>query len=231
MSSLFDFFASHPNSEYCFRILLSVIIGSCLGYERKLRKQMVGMRTLVMISVTTTLMAILSSEMAHDAYHAGDPTRIAAGVITGIGFVGGGAIMKQGLNIKGLTTAAIIFATAGIGLTCGAGLYIPCLSTFTLVILSLFIMEKIEHKVFPVESTKILTVHFNGSAVDQEKIAQILKKYGFYIADLNIEYDVKKDEITLAYMVRIPHNADSINLASEFAQFNNLINFKINEHN
>lgn len=228
MSNILNFISEHIYIEYCLRLLLSLLFGSLLGFERKLRKQIVGMRTLVMISVSSALMAILSVEMSHDAIHAGDPTRVAAGVITGIGFVGGGAIMKQGLNIKGLTTAAIIFATAGIGLACGAGLYLPALITFTILITSLFTMEKFEHKVFRVEKIKILTAHFKGSSVDSDKITQILTNYGFYIEDLNIEYNVQNDEITLVYMVRIPHNSNSIKLADEFSKFENLINFRLN---
>lgn len=113
METIFIFFQNHIYTEYAFRIFLSLIFGSLLGFERKLKKQIAGIRTLVMISVSSTLLSILSMEMSQNSLSNGDPTRIAAGVITGIGFVGGGAIMKQGLNIKGLTTASIIFATAG----------------------------------------------------------------------------------------------------------------------
>lgn len=230
MNQITQFFTQHIYLEYCFRILLSLLFGTLLGYERKLRRQIVGMRTLVMISVSSALMSILSIEMAHDVFHAGDPTRIAAGVITGIGFVGGGAIMKQGLNIKGLTTAAIIFATAGIGLACGAGLYVPCLITFVVVIFSLFAMEKIEHKMFPMERTKILTVKLAGAKINAEEIEKLLAAHGFYIADLNLEYDVKQNQSTLMYTVRIPHAADSIKLADDFSKFENLIDFTLSEN-
>lgn len=230
MNQFTQFFSQHIYAEYCFRILLSLIFGSLLGYERKLRRQIVGMRTLVMISVSSTLMSILSIEMAHDFVSAGDPTRIAAGVITGIGFVGGGAIMKQGLNIKGLTTAAIIFATAGIGLACGAGLYVPCLITFIVIVFSLFAMEKFEHKVFPMERTKILTIKLSGSKIDEDKIESILSNHNYYVADTNLEYDVEQNQTSLMYTVRIPHAADSIKLASDFAKLENLIEFTLSEH-
>lgn len=230
MQQITQFFSQHIYLEYTFRIFLSLVFGSMLGYERKLRRQIVGMRTLVMISVSSTLMSILSIEMAHDILADGDPTRIAAGVITGIGFVGGGAIMKQGLNIKGLTTAAIIFATAGIGLACGAGLYIPALITFAVLIFSLFAMEKFEHRVFPMERTKILTVKLEGSKIDEEKIEAILASHNYYIADLNLEYNVKKNQSTLMYTVRIPHAADSIQLAADFSKFENLIDFTLSEN-
>ena len=230
MNTITSFFLQHIYLEYGLRIFISLVFGSLLGYERKLRRQIVGMRTLVMISVSSTLMSILSIEMAHDLISEGDPTRIAAGVITGIGFVGGGAIMKHGLNIKGLTTAAIIFATAGIGLACGAGLYIPCTLAFIVILFSFFVMEKFEHKVFPMERTKILTVKFSGSAIDDKKIEDILTSHNYYVADVNIEYKVKENQSTLKYTVRIPHKADSIKLATDFSRFENLIDFTLSEN-
>lgn len=217
-------------TEYAFRIFLSLIFGSLLGFERKLRKQIAGIRTLVMISVSSTLLAILSVEMSQNFSSSGDPSRIAAGVITGIGFVGGGAIMKQGLNIKGLTTASIIFAAAGIGLALGAGLYIPCFIAFVVILLALFLMEKFEHKAFPIEKNKFLKISFSNSKISKaqkDDIEKILKKYNFYVSDLNIEYDENK--INLIYLVRIPDNVDLINLTNDFSALENLTNFSLSD--
>lgn len=229
METIFIFFQNHIYAEYAFRIFLSLIFGSLLGFERKLKKQIAGIRTLVMISVSSTLLSILSIEMSQNFLASGDPTRIAAGVITGIGFVGGGAIMKQGLNIKGLTTASIIFATAGMGLSLGAGLYIPCCIAFCVIILSLFLMEKFEHKAFPIEKNKFLILIFSEPTVDKTKIESILKNYKFYISDLNVEYDAQKKQIKLTYLVRIPDNSDSIEMANDFANLKNLINFTLSD--
>ena len=101
------------------KLAAAFVCGLFLGIERKRRFHSVGIRTLILISISSMAMGMVSYLMADMGGVTGDPTRIAAGVITGIGFIGGGVIMKQGLNIKGLTTAAIIFGTAGIGLTCG----------------------------------------------------------------------------------------------------------------
>ena len=86
------------------------LCGLLLGLERKRRFHSVGMRTLILISVSSMLLGIISYTMADLGAVKGDPTRIAAGVVTGIGFIGGGAIMHLGMNIKGLTSAAIIWA-------------------------------------------------------------------------------------------------------------------------
>ena len=108
----------------CFiKLTLSVLCGFLLGIERKSRRQIVGMKTLILICVSCTLLAILSSYMAENfGDGSSDVTRISAGVVSGIGFLGGGAIIRQGLNIKGLTSAAIIWTDSALGLAIGTGL-------------------------------------------------------------------------------------------------------------
>ena len=123
------------------KLCLSFVCGFILGIERKSRQQTVGMRTLILISVSSTLLALLSSYMALvNDIHQGDPSRIAAGVVSGIGFLGGGAILHQGLNIKGLTSAAIIWAAAALGLAIGSGLYIQSFAALAIIVFSLLIL-------------------------------------------------------------------------------------------
>lgn len=129
---------------YGIRLIISFFCGLLLGIERKSRQNAVGIRTLVLISVSCCLLSILSVYVAQTystATGKGDPTRIISTVITGIGFIGGGAILKQGLNIRGLTTAAIILTTAAIGLSCGAGLYEPAIITLAIALIVLFCYE------------------------------------------------------------------------------------------
>ena len=95
--------------ECIIKILCSIVIGFVLGLERKSRNQFIGSRTLILISVSSTLLSILSASV-FNTEGGGDPTRISAGVVSGIGFLGGGVIMKLGINVRGLTSAAVIFA-------------------------------------------------------------------------------------------------------------------------
>ena len=111
--------------DISLRFALSMICGILLGIERKSRQNAVGIRTLVLISISCCLLSLLSVFIAENASIQGDPTRIASTTVSGIGFIGAGAILKQGLNIRGLTTAAIIFTAAAVGLSCGAGFYLP----------------------------------------------------------------------------------------------------------
>ena len=213
--------------EYIIRMLLSFLCGFFLGLERKSRQHTVGIKTLVLISISSALLAILSEYMACNTNGAGDPTRIAAGVITGIGFIGGGAILQQGLNIRGLTTAAIIFLTSAIGLSCGAGLYGATFITFILALISLIILDKLEKKLFPATKNKILCLKFNGTDINQDKIQNILVKNGLIIRDFNMVYTAKKSQVELYYSVKSPNDLDSIRLATELGKVETLISFTL----
>ena len=97
------------------RILIAAALGAILGLEREWRGKEAGLRTNTLIAIGSALFATMSVTFG------GDPARIAAQVVTGVGFLGAGAIMRTGSNVQGLTTAAMIWANAAIGLACGAG--------------------------------------------------------------------------------------------------------------
>ncbi len=215
---------------YATRLVLSLICGFLLGIERKSRQNAVGIRTLVLICLSCCLLAILSIFIAENyGSERGDPTRIASTVVTGIGFIGGGAILKQGLNIRGLTTAAIILITAAIGLSCGAGLYEPALITLTLALVILFTMNRLEKKIFPAVKTKSLHLKLEGSDINQRKIESILKENGIIINDVNVEYTPKKEQTELIFTVKTPDKLDVLKLSSQLGKIEKLINFAIND--
>lgn len=215
---------------YATRLVLSLICGFLLGIERKSRQNAVGIRTLVLICLSCCLLAILSIFIAENyGSGRGDPTRIASTVVTGIGFIGGGAILKQGLNIRGLTTAAIILITAAIGLSCGAGLYEPALITLALALVVLFTMNRLEKKIFPAVKTKSLHLKLEGSDINQRKIEGILKENGIIINDVNVEYTPKKEQTELIFTVKTPDKLDVLKLSSQLGKIEKLVNFAIND--
>ena len=112
------------------RILLALVLGGIVGFQRERADKPAGMRTLTLISVGAALFTVVSI-YGFDA----DPARVAAGIVTGIGFLGAGAIIRRGEGVvEGLTTAATIWAVAGIGLAAGAGLYLIAAVTAVLVL-------------------------------------------------------------------------------------------------
>ncbi|WP_247232155.1 MgtC/SapB family protein [Telluribacter sp. SYSU D00476] len=117
--------------EDLLRLLLAFVIGAVVGLEREYRSKSAGLRTMILISLGSTLFTLLSIKVSLDA------GRIAANVITGIGFIGGGIIFREHNQVVGLTTAAAVWVTAAMGMAIGAGYYEMAFFTFALVILSL----------------------------------------------------------------------------------------------
>ena len=215
--------------DYAVRIAVSFVCGFCLGIERKSRQHSVGIRTLVLISISSCLLSILSIYMAESFNVEGDPTRIAAGVASGIGFIGGGAIMRYGLNIRGLTTAAIIFTASAVGLACGAALYFPALITMVALAIVLFIMNKLEKKIFPAAKTKILTITFNGTDIPKIFLTETMLRYGFIIHDMNIEYDKPLNQTKLVFTSKTPDRLNLMDFTKEIENLENLVIFKLDD--
>ena len=216
--------------DCAIKIFASFVCGFILGVERKARQQVVGMRTLILITVSSTLLSILSVYMAHlSGVPSGDPTRIVAGVISGIGFLGGGAILHQGLNIKGLTSAAIIWAASALGLSIGAGLYIQSGLALLVFVLSLVILEKVEEKWFPAEQNKTLHLVYDENKLDLAKIKSIIEENGLVVKDLNISKVMSQKQTILRYNVKAPREADVMSLAESLKQAGELSEFSVTD--
>lgn len=132
--------------DVIIRLLLSVILGGLIGLEREIQRREAGLRTHILVCLGSALI-MLTSLYIFDIYKTIgnlDPARIAAGVVTGIGFIGAGAIIREGEGIKGLTTAASIWVVSGIGLCVGCGFWYAGCVTTALVLIVLFGLRRIE---------------------------------------------------------------------------------------
>jgi putative Mg2+ transporter-C (MgtC) family protein len=131
--------------EVVIRLLLATIFGGAIGYIREIKKKAAGLRTHTLVCLGSAVFTLVSLWMAKGVAGA-DPTRVAASVVTGIGFIGAGTIFQSGANVHGLTTAASIWVCAAIGLAVGAGLY--WLGTFATVLSLIVIgfLQIIENK-------------------------------------------------------------------------------------
>jgi putative Mg2+ transporter-C (MgtC) family protein len=109
------------NLELAQRLLLAAALGAALGFERELRQKSAGLRTNILIAVGAALFTLMSIELAGGP--GADPARIAAQIVTGIGFLGAGAIMRTGSGVQGLTTAATVWANAAVAVAAGGGKY------------------------------------------------------------------------------------------------------------
>jgi putative Mg2+ transporter-C (MgtC) family protein len=126
------------------RLSIAAALGGAVGFERELRDREAGIRTHLLVSLGSALFTIVSAYGFHEFLAGGgaivraDPSRIAAQIVTGIGFLGAGAIIRDGLSVRGLTTAATLWVVAGLGMACGAGYYWPAVAATVLTIVALW---------------------------------------------------------------------------------------------
>ena len=164
-----------PLWEAVVRVFIAMLLGSLIGVERERRSQPAGFRTHSVLAVGSALLSIVSIYIP-SVYGTGvnvDPSRIASQVVSGIGFLGAGAILRMGISVKGLTTAASLWTTAGIGLAVGAGMYVLSVVSTLLLLILLSFMSKIE-KEFLYSGTKILKVSIQGD--DLTSVEEVLKE-------------------------------------------------------
>ncbi len=138
------------DSQIIGRLALSIILSGFIGFERQLHRRTAGLRTHILVSLGSCLIMLTSLYIfdIYKAYVPLDPARIAAGVITGIGFLGAGAIIREKEGIKGITTAASLWVVAGIGLAVGCGFLKAAIYTAVLALIVLFFLRYLEEMIF-----------------------------------------------------------------------------------
>ena len=146
--------------EDLISIAVSILCGSIIGFERQYNNKSAGFRTIILISLGSTIFTIVSK------HGTGSDDRIAANIITGIGFIGAGVIFKDKLSVLGLTTAAVIWTTAGIGMATGIGYHMLAfgLTIFTIIILSLF--GRVEYLIDRLPHTKAVNLTFHNTDIN-----------------------------------------------------------------
>jgi putative Mg2+ transporter-C (MgtC) family protein len=134
------------------RLVLAAVFGAAVGFERELHGHPAGMRTHLLVSLGSALFTVLSIYgFAASASAPVDPTRIAAQIVSGIGFLGAGASLKEGLSIRGLTTAASLWATAAVGLAAGAGQHVLAVVGTAIIVFSLWPLNLVADRIHGLE--------------------------------------------------------------------------------
>jgi putative Mg2+ transporter-C (MgtC) family protein len=143
--------------EEAAQVSAAFVIGAIIGLEREFRSKPAGFRTMILICVGSCLYTILSKEMGGD----GSTDRIASNIVTGIGFIGAGVIFKEGITVNGLTTAALIWVTAALGMAIGYHNYPLAIVVSAMVVIALFVLEPVQkfiNRFHKVKDYKIRTV-------------------------------------------------------------------------
>lgn len=130
------------DAELIRRLLTAALLGALLGIEREMRQKSAGLRTNILIAVGSALFTLMSYELAEGA--GADPSRVAAQIVTGIGFLGAGAIMRTGSGVQGLTTAATVWVNAAVGVAAGGGEYHLAFIATAVTLAALLVLQPVE---------------------------------------------------------------------------------------
>lgn len=216
--------------DIVFRLFLATMLSGFIGWERELHERPAGFRTHILVCVGSTLAMIISLSV-HEVYgSASDPGRIAAQVISGIGFLGAGTIIREGASVRGLTTAASLWAVAGIGLAIGSGLYIGGLMASFLVFLSLWSLSKLEFRA----ASKVKTKHLHLQVRDRPGIighvGSILGEADINILNVRMEHLDVYEELLIEFKVQPPPECNLNELTHRLAECEGVLQIEWN-HN
>ena len=199
-----------------YKLLLSMVLGAVVGFERKRKGQSAGVRTFSLIAMGATLAMLLSIYVPQEymGLKNGDPGRIAAQVVTGIGFLGAGAIIQMKGSVRGLTTAAGIWMVATIGMAVGCGLYLIAVVATILVLVVLTILEQIEHRVNVGNEARTIRLKVKGIVKTIKPYRDVLERYNIHLSRVYVEYDYEADSTRLNLLILIREHSDFIEVFS-----------------
>lgn len=205
-----------------FKLIISMLLGSAVGFERKLKGQIAGIRTFALISMGATLAMLISIYVPQEymGLKNGDPGRIAAQVITGIGFLGAGAIIQMKGSVKGLTTAAGIWMIATIGMTVGLGMYWLAVAATLLILVILHIFERIEHKIVVGAESRIIRLVLDDLVTDVEPYNKLLEYHKIKLTNMLIDYDYSASVTRLNLIVLFKETTDYIAIFEQMRKIN-----------
>jgi putative Mg2+ transporter-C (MgtC) family protein len=211
------------------RLFLALFLGGLIGIEREANSHAAGLRTHILVCVGSALIMLLSmygfSEFVNETNVRIDPSRLAAQVISGIGFLGAGTILFNGRSITGLTTAASLWVVAGIGLAIGAGFYYASVLTCVMVLVSLWILNKVEQKYFGGKKIHTLKIH----AIDQPGslglISTLLGSKHINIRKISMEEVVGDDvkTIQMTFMISMPKSSVMLTMLEDISKLPGVI--------
>jgi putative Mg2+ transporter-C (MgtC) family protein len=216
--------------EILLRVVIAAALGAVIGLERERSNQPAGLRTHIILVVGSALAMTLSINIAMEfrpLVPNGDPGRIAAQVVSGIGFLGAGAILRYGTSIKGLTTASSLWTLAVVGLVVGAGYYIAAIGTTLLLLGVLTALNILEHRLINPYLNFELTITGEDRPAFIPDLKKILRKNSVRYSRFTIVKNLKRKILKVETQVQI-HNEEGVEpLMTDLSALNGVRGFKI----
>ncbi len=205
-----------------FKLIMSMLLGALVGAERKRKGQIAGVRTFALISMGSCLAMLLSIYVpqVYLGLKNGDPGRIAAQVITGVGFLGGGAMIHMKGSVRGLTTAAGIWMTAAIGMAVGVGMYFCSIAATALILFTLVLLEGVEQKRHMGQENRTLRLRINGIIDDVETYKKIFSDHAVHLSTYFIQFDYESGQTEINFVVLAPSHRNYMPLFNDLRRVN-----------
>jgi putative Mg2+ transporter-C (MgtC) family protein len=197
-----------PNEiEIVLRIVLAIIFGGLIGLERESVNKSAGFRTHILVCVGSALIMLVSIDVYQQFQGKAniDPGRIAAQVVSGIGFLGAGTIMREGISVRGLTTAATLWAVAAVGLAVGVGYYFGAVISTGVIFLTLVYLGKVERNVAGNEPTITIKISTENHPGQLNKISEQLAQFHVKIKHIELKEVQKEGIISAELKIQIPN--------------------------
>ena len=196
--------------QVIIRIIMAGVLGGLIGLERESLNKSAGFRTHILVCVGSALIMVVSQDL-YQVYKGAtniDPGRIAAQVVSGIGFLGAGTIMREGATVKGLTTAASLWVVAGVGLALGAGFYFPALVTTGVVFLTLIYLGKVEKLIAGLAHVVVFMVTAENRPGQLGRVGSYLGERGILILNLQMKQLSDDRKVMFEIDTKLPPKTD-----------------------
>jgi len=172
------------------RPLLAMVAGGLIGLERSYHGRAAGLRTYALVALGSALLVVASEHiLPSPAGEPGDPTRVIQGIVTGIGFLGAGVILKQGFVVRGLTTSASVWVASAIGVVMGAGFLLPALLATASTLIALSVLRQIEDRMRVQHFVHCHLAFPRATAYDEAKVTTLVERFGFEITEMSYRLD------------------------------------------
>ena len=193
-------------AQIILRVLVAAVLGAAVGLERERQDQPAGLRTHMILVIGATLAMVLSVNVGYLYARPGtpsDPARLAAQVISGIGFLGAGAILRYGFTVKGLTTATSLWTMAIVGMTVGAGYYLIGVATTVLMLVVLALLNTLENRFVRTAISRFIQIEADYHKGVVKSVRRVVEKYADSLASFSIQKHFKQKRLRIQVVARI----------------------------
>lgn len=205
--------------EMVGRLALAALLGGLIGLEREMHSKPAGLRTYMIVCVGSCLITLVSLYFWKQEPRTTDPSRVAAQIVTGIGFLGAGAILRYGMSVRGLTTAASLWTSAGIGMAVGAGYWLAAVAATGFTLIAVFIFDKVEKALIGGRAYRRFVVHAKDAPGLVGRVETVMERAAISIKEVDIQRDLVEKKLHVTILATCEAKVDVDALSRDISAF------------